>query len=175
VNKVGVGLDELIMLLLLVLALLVACQGQLEIDIRRYGEDAELNSECQHTVLTEYSFPSGFSTDWFITSYQNIPAEGITGLLHKFADDGCSLVANSFTRHNCSLAPCLNFSRILLLGVNQHHCTVLDRQGDSFDAVITSSLGDKNLDIRSIYDRSEVRSNGLSLAVVSMPNSWQQV
>lgn len=156
--------------------LLQTAGAQLEVQIRRY-EQTLWNLDSNYSVIADYSFPSGFSTDWFITSYANIPAEGITGFLYQpQPTDGCYSFNNSFQDRDCSvIIQYSNLSRISLLD-DYHLCTeqkIRSNQEASFDAMITYSPGDKCRDVgESVYDRStggtvDVHASGVLLAVVS--------
>lgn len=158
------------------LVLLQMAGAQLEIQIRRY-QQARLNLELdRYSVLAEYSFPSGFSADWFITSYANIPAEGITGLLYQpQPNDGCSSLNIPSYDDDCSVIQYSNVSKISLLD-DYNLCTgqkILSNQEASFDAIVTYSPGNKCRDVgHSVYDRStggtvDVNASGVPVAVVS--------
>lgn len=173
-----VSMPPVCYLLELLLLFILTAEAQLKVQIRRYEEamwNLELyNSNNSYSVIADYSFPSGFSTDWFITSYANIPAEGIIGVLYQPQPaDGCSAFNSSF-QDDCS-DQYSNLSRISLLE-DYHLCTgqkIRSNQEASFDATITYSPGDKCMDIgQSIYDASsdetlDINASGLPLAVVS--------
>ena len=159
---------------LLAVLLLGRAETQLQVQIRRYERtpwDSELKN---YTVVADYSFPKGFSTEWFVSSYANIPAEGITGLLyHPLPPDGCSTFASC---SDCEMwRSNLNLSKISLLE-DYHLCTeqkIRSNQEASFNAMITYSPGDKCRGVGGrVHDRStgrtvDVKSSGVPLAVVS--------
>lgn len=156
------------------LLLLAHAEAQLQVQIRR-TQDLQNFSESElqnYSLLAEYTFPRAFSTDWFITSYANIPAEGITGLLYQpQPENGCSLFDTSQFRDDCST----NLSRISLLD-DYHLCTaqkIRSNQEAALDAMITYSLGDRCRNVGDdVYDRStgetvDVVASGIPVAVVS--------
>lgn len=140
----------------------------MQVQVRRQAESWWQES-TDYPVLAEYSFPSGFSVDWFTTAHANIPPEGITGFLYQpHPEDGCS----SFNTSTCQY---LNVSRIAILD-EYHLCTeekIRSIEESSFDAVVTYSPGDRDRGVGNrVYDMStgrtvDIVTSGVPLAVVS--------
>lgn len=136
------------------LLLLRTTKSQLEVEIRQYSQRSSEEREGSFTVLAEYSFPSGFSGDWFITSHAHIPSEGITGLLcHPEPKDDC-YPFNASIANEC-YSQDSEFSRIAII---ENLCM---EQTIDFDAMITYSPGDIALDVNSY------QTNGVPFAIVS--------
>lgn len=148
----------------LLLLLALAADAQLEVQIRRYDQVVCNSGLSNYSRSADYSFSSGLS------SYVNIPAGGITGILYQpEPEDGCSSFNSSF---HCQCAESSNSSRVALLD-DYHLCTaqkIRHIQEASFDAIITYSVGDRCLDVE--WDAHNPNTNesldiSVPLAVVS--------
>lgn len=152
--------------LFLLQVLLIPLRAQLQIEIRQYEESLELSN---FTVLADYSFPSGFTVDWLVTTHRNIPPDGISGVLyHPYPTNGCS----SLNVSNCSTC---DLSKIAILD-NYFLCTqqkIDSVQEASFDALITYSSDGGVPDLADkVYDESKeeyvsVETGGIPLLVVT--------
>ena len=124
-------------------------KAQLQVQIRKYSQvslnDTELGGNF--TVLGEYTFPSGLSTDWFVTSHANIPAEGITGLLYQpLLQEDCQPTLNASTQQNyCAWNENANLPRLILLE-DVNACT---HPPSYFNALITYSPNGITRDIKN--------------------------
>ena len=139
--------------MIVALLLLRTTKSQLEVEIREYSQSSE-EKEWSFTVQAKYSFPSGFSGDWFITSHANIPAKGITGILcNSEPADNC-YPFNASIRNEC-YSQDSEFTRIAII---ENLCM---EQTIDFDALITYSPGDVSLDVNNY------QTNGMPFAIVS--------
>ena len=161
-----------------------ASKAQLQVQIREYRaawSEIDVKS-TNHKNLADYSFPHGFSQDWFITVHANIPPEGIIGLLYyiKPSLNGCP--PSNYSLDDCSLTlkgsghrkDERNISKLVLFD-NYHLCIQqkLDFVREAgFDGFITYSPKDRFQDVGVVYDKSigstvDVVGTGIPIAVVS--------
>lgn len=154
--------------ILLLLVQMIPLRAQLQIEIRQYEESLDLSN---FTVLADYTFPSGFTTDWLITTHSNIPSDGISGILyHPYPPNGCSSL-------NMSKCPTCDseLSKIAILDDYQL-CTqqkIYSIRESSFDALITYNLEGGVPDLRDkVYDESirenvRIETDGIPFLVVT--------
>ena len=128
------------------LLLLRVIRAQLQVQVRRYQSGLnESDLEENFNVEAEYTFPIGFSGDWFTTSHANIPAEGITGVLCHPQDDDYQILNQD---HCCSDT---DLPKIALIDDG----SLCSGQTLSFDALITYSPGNTARDV-SYYQDTDI-------------------
>lgn len=168
---------------IILFALLGGSLQQLQVQIFQYdpsvsaAHGGQRNSSQQLAVVAEYTYPQGFSLDWYSTSYANIPPEGITGLLlylpQPLKGECTAFNVSTLLIKDCSSK--LNLS-VLVLVKDNHTCLgrkISFAQEAGFSAMIIYSTGDEYLDLEDkVYDAATeqaigIISSGLPLAVVS--------
>ena len=154
--------------ILLLFSFLGDSHQQLQVQVTRHR-----HSSTSEEVLEEYVYPAGFSLDWYVTSYINLPKEGVEGLL-LYQPIECSprSLTSPELPENCASR---NFS-LLLLVQNLLSCpgrVIRYAQENGYSGVISYSNGDQYLEIKNrVYDPSiksvvDLGSTGLLMATVS--------
>ena len=171
---------------LLCLSCFTHSRGQVTVEVR------EFENVNDYTVLTSYTFPSGFSNpfDWFTEPYTHLPSGGLTGVLsHPEPNDACSPIlghlqtdfelicsnGNNSSTKCTEISQYMNISRIAIVD-GYHTCTTKkleNIQDAGFDAMITFSVNDMSQAVTSrVYDQTmntyvDIPSKEFPVVVVS--------